>query len=163
MTRHRRRVNNEIFTDYYSTSRSFLCYNGEQEVNIYSNPTSALVTIKSVQGVIAYEGKSPVTTKLSRKFAYEVIIKLEGYKDATARINKNLSLIYLGNIICGGLIGLIIDPITGAMWKLEPDEINITLAVAYNKRSGEKEVYATFRYLDEENRLRTVYIPMIKS
>ena len=136
---------------------------GQQEVSISSDPAAAQVTIKSDQGAIVYEGKSPVTTELSRKYSYEVIVKLEGYKDATVRINKNFNFIYLGNIICGGLIGLIIDPITGAMWKLEPDEINVTLAVAFNKQTREKEVYVTFRYLDDQNRLRIINVPMIKA
>jgi hypothetical protein len=35
---------------------------------------------------------------------------------------------YFGNLLFGGLIGLlIVDPATGAMYKLEPNEINCNL------------------------------------
>ena len=148
---------------FFVTGCATILNGGDQEVTVNSSPSAAEVIIKSNEGVIAFAGKSPVTTELSRKNEYEVIVKMEGYKEATVRILKNFNIIYLGNIICGGLVGLIIDPITGAMWKLEPDEINVTLAVALNNENNEKEMYVTFRYMDDQNRLRTVYVPLIKA
>jgi len=35
---------------------------------------------------------------------------------------------YIGNLLFGGLIGLlIVDPLTGAMWTLDPKDINLIL------------------------------------
>jgi hypothetical protein len=44
---------------------------------------------------------------------------------------------YVGNIVFGGIIGsLIVDPLTGAMWALESEQVNGSLAetVASNER-----------------------------
>ncbi|MFH6792762.1 hypothetical protein ACHRCF_16520, partial [Acinetobacter baumannii] len=46
----------------------------------------------------------------------------------TVEVTGTLSGWYLGNIIFGGLIGLlIVDPATGAMYKLAPKDINTVL------------------------------------
>lgn len=38
---------------------------------------------------------------------------------------------YFGNILIGGLLGmLIIDPATGAMWKIETEFLNETLSIS---------------------------------
>ncbi|MCH5598514.1 hypothetical protein [Niabella ginsengisoli] len=52
------------------------------------------------------------------------MLKLEGYKTYETNLTKKFNAWYLGNIAIGGIIGLIIDPITGAMYKLTPSEIN---------------------------------------
>lgn len=52
---------------------------------------------------------------------YVVTFKKDGYDDANYTIHGSLDGWYIGNILLGGLIGmLIVDPATGAMWKL-PD------------------------------------------
>ncbi|MFG0400611.1 hypothetical protein ACF8D8_17535, partial [Pseudomonas sp. zjy_11] len=45
--------------------------------------------------------------------------KKDGYPDKTIELDSSLSGWYWGNILLGGLIGmLIVDPLTGAMYKL---------------------------------------------
>jgi hypothetical protein len=39
-------------------------------------------------------------------------------------LTKKFNAWYLGNIIFGGLIGIVIDPITGAIYELSPDQVN---------------------------------------
>lgn len=54
---------------------------------------------------------------------------MAGYKTAGVSIRSELSGWYFGNIVFGGLIGmLIVDPATGAMWNLSPDKIEQTLS-----------------------------------
>jgi hypothetical protein len=41
---------------------------------------------------------------------------------------------YVGNILFGGLLGFVfIDPATGAMWVIEPKNLNITLQPEANQ------------------------------
>ena len=61
------------------------------------------------------------TTIIRKEENYTVTFKKEGYDAHSATIKRGLDGWYiLGNLVFGGVIGyLIVDPATGAMWKLE--------------------------------------------
>ncbi|MEW4925490.1 PEGA domain-containing protein [Algibacter sp. 2305UL17-15] len=90
-----------------------------QTVEITSEPSSAKVYINEID-----IGKTPVEKKLKRNQEYQLILKLDGYKPYETKLEKKFNAWYIGNVLIGGLIGLIIDPITGAMFKLNPEEID---------------------------------------
>jgi len=102
-------------------------------VTINSYPDGANIVIKDEYGRQIYKGKTPVTLTLSAGKAYfhaksyTVTFSKPGYEEQTAVIKATLDGWYIGNIIFGGLIGmLIVDPLTGAMWSL-PKELTVTL------------------------------------
>lgn len=102
-------------------------------VSISSVPDGAHFEIRNKAGVVIHSGKTPgqVNLKASAGFfqgeTYQVSIKKDGYKESVGVIDSSLDGWYLGNIIFGGLLGiLIVDPATGAMWKL-PEYHNVTL------------------------------------
>ena len=103
-------------------------------LTINTNPSGANVAIVDKHGVQVYSGTTPVTTKLKSGdgfFAmqsYQVKISLAGYNDKVIPVSCKLNGWYIGNIFIGGLIGwLIVDPATGAMWRLDTEMINETL------------------------------------
>jgi hypothetical protein len=59
---------------------------------------------------------------------YKMVFELSGYYPYEMHIKSTVDGWYFGNILFGGLIGLlIVDPATGAMYKLSPNEINCNL------------------------------------
>lgn len=96
-------------------------------VSISSFPDKAKVVIRNINdGMIVYQGETPANVKLKasngffKKANYSITIEKPGYYPKTELINANLDPWYFGNIIFGGLIGiLIVDPATGAMYKLD--------------------------------------------
>jgi hypothetical protein len=59
---------------------------------------------------------------------YKVVFEAPGYYPATRYIDSRINGWYWGNIIFGGTIGmLVVDPLTGAMFTLSPDELNWNL------------------------------------
>ena len=90
-----------------------------QEVLINSNPKKALVSINEIE-----MGQTPIQKKLKRNQEYNVILNLEGYKPYRTTLEKKFNAWYVGNVLIGGIIGLVVDPITGAMYKLKPEEID---------------------------------------
>ncbi len=53
---------------------------------------------------------------------------LNGYEESVVSITSRLDGWYFGNILLGGLLGmLIIDPLSGAMWKLDQKYLNVNL------------------------------------
>ena len=103
-------------------------------VTITSSPEGAIITITDKYGRHIFKGKTPTTITLSSKAgffsgaSYTVKFEKPGYEPQTLVINAELDGWYIGNIFFGGLIGfLIVDPATGAMWKLPPI-VNATLS-----------------------------------
>ena len=103
-------------------------------VTIASSPDQATITVTDDNGKQIYKGKTPTTVTLKAGDAYfhgctyTIEFEKEGYQPQTATLAKQLDGWYVGNILFGGLIGiLIVDPLTGAMWKL-PSDLTVNLA-----------------------------------
>ncbi len=108
----------------------------KQNVKFDSNPGAARIFIDEIE-----VGKTPFEIKLARKSEHSVMIKLEGYQTYQTTLTKKFNGWYVGNILFGGLIGVIIDPITGAMYNLSPSEINAQLNKGTAFLSNNKNIY----------------------
>ena len=103
-------------------------------VSINSSPTGATVSITDKKSKEVYKGQTPAMVILKSgggyfsKAEYQVKINSTGYAEQVIPINFKLNGWYFGNLLIGGIIGmLIVDPATGAMWKLDTEPINVTL------------------------------------
>ena len=134
----------------------------KQDISIKSAPAQAEVIIKTKGGDVVFKGKTPATAKLQRKNEYDVFIRLEGYKETKVHISKSFDALYLGNLVCGGVVGLLIDAMNGAMNKLEPGEINVTLVEA-PAGDGAVDLYAVLRIINADGKLQRVIVPLIPS
>lgn len=110
----------------------------KQNVKFSSNPSVATIFIDEVE-----VGKTPFEIKLARKSEHSVMVKLEGYQTYQTKLTKKFNGWYVGNILFGGIIGLIIDPITGAMYNLSPGEIDAQLNKGTAFKSNGKDIYFT--------------------
>jgi len=108
----------------------------KQNVKFSSNPSSASIFIDEVE-----VGKTPFEIKLARKSEHSVMVKLDGYQTYQTNLTKQFNAWYVGNILIGGIIGLVIDPITGAMYNLSPNEINAQMSKGTAFSSSKKDVY----------------------
>jgi hypothetical protein len=103
---------------------------GRRKVSIDSNPTGAQVTIYNKHGEKESVNTTPFLARLDRHSGYfsgeeyRLVFELAGYQKAEATVKSSVNPWYIGNIIFGGLIGLVIvDPVTGAMWTLKPNTV----------------------------------------
>ncbi|MDR0768322.1 MAG: hypothetical protein LBE71_00175 [Dysgonamonadaceae bacterium] len=103
-------------------------------VHINSNPQGANISIVDKHGREVYTGITPTSVKMKASAGFfsraEYLVKFSkaGYADKTVFIDADIDGWYFGNILIGGLIGmLIIDPATGAMWKIDTEYLNETL------------------------------------
>ena len=103
-------------------------------ITINSSPSEAKIYIKDKKGIEIYTGNTPATLKLKSgagffsKARYQVTFEKVGYDKKVVPVEFKLNGWYFGNIIFGGPLGLlIIDPATGAMFKLETEFLNETL------------------------------------
>lgn len=103
-------------------------------LTINSTPDGASISIVDENGKKMFTGTTPSTVTLSagesyfHAKSYTITFSKPGYADQYATVKATISGWYFGNILLGGLIGmLIVDPISGKMWKLQPD-VNANLA-----------------------------------
>jgi uncharacterized protein YceK len=112
------------------------------KVGLYSLPTNANYVIKDSKGSVLLKGVTPGTALLetSRGYfksqSYTVTFQKEGYTETTVPLKSTVSGWYWGNLLIGGLIGmLIVDPLTGAMYTLPDDATGNLSAVALPQAS----------------------------
>jgi len=112
-------------------------------VTISSNPPGASFTIKKANGVAMSTGITPATITLGSSFGYfqpaKYIVEFN-----RKGVTQSMPLIagingwYFANLVSWGIIAgmLIVDPATGAMWRLDDTVIatfNQTASVAHSR------------------------------
>ena len=107
---------------------------GSKSVHLNSNPAGAKVTISNDEGKIVLVQTTPAIVNLARSSGYfrgedyRLIFEAPGYSPYETRITSEIDGWYFGNILFGGLIGMLaVDPLTGDMYTLSPREINCSL------------------------------------
>ena len=103
-------------------------------VYIHTEPKGAVVSITNKKGKIIFKGTTPAVLSVEpgagyfSRAEYQVRLTMPGYEEKTVPIRFKLNAWYFGNIIFGGVLGLlIIDPLTGAMWKLSDPLVDETM------------------------------------
>ncbi len=106
------------------------------QVAFNTTPEGAGITIENREGKVIFEGVTPTNVKLKssagymKKEEYKITFTKEGYAQKVVNISAELDGWYIGNIMLGGIIGmLIVDPASGAMYKIAKEDrvINETL------------------------------------
>ncbi len=105
-----------------SSSCATIMQSTRQELSISSSPSEALVTNNGLQ-----LGKTPLVADLKRKGNHRIKIELEGYQPFEVILTRKTSGWIWGNLLFGGVPGLIVDVITGGMYILQPEQIQAEL------------------------------------
>jgi hypothetical protein len=105
-------------------------------VRINSTPPGAEIVITASDGTRVFEGTTPTTVTLKTKKGffsgqdYTIQASMRGYESLTAPVVRSIDGWYIANVLFGGVLGLlVVDPATGAMWKLK-DEVALHLVEA---------------------------------
>jgi hypothetical protein len=118
-------------------------FNGQtQAVTIKSAPEGAAIVITNRAGESIHSGVAPATVTLKRgagyfkSETYKVVMKKEGFADREVTITGSVSGWYIGNILFGGLIGMLaVDPNTGGMYVF-PETVTGTLDATTKTSQG---------------------------
>ncbi|MCC5854453.1 MAG: hypothetical protein JJU10_02080 [Idiomarina sp.] len=111
------------------TGCSSIISDSEYRVRISSTPSQAWFQIENRRGETIYTGETPdrVTLRSNSSFfraaKYTVTFRKDGYQEQRIALNATVDGWYFGNILLGhaGIVGaFVIDPATGAMWRLPP-------------------------------------------
>jgi hypothetical protein len=135
-----------------SSCASIVDGGSDKSIQINSNPPGAKVTITDKKGrtVQVVNTPSRVSLKRHRSFfvgeRYKLLFEAPGYHPSQADVKSTMNGWYVGNVIFGGLLGiLIVDPATGALFTLTPREIDRTLVQAAENLGAEDVAAADAR------------------
>jgi len=102
-------------------------------VSFTSNPSGCKVVVRNDKGAVVHQGVTPSSAVLSARggyfkpASYTVDFSKSGRPAQSIQLTATLDGWYFGNLLVGGLIGmLVIDPSTGAMWSL-PENVTANL------------------------------------
>jgi hypothetical protein len=118
----------------------------EQKLLFQSKPEGATVAVYDSDGMKVAEGTTPITLPLSKgdgffqAAKYRVVFESPGYAKKEVWISGKLEggWSLAGNFVVGGWIGwLIVDPLTGAMWRLSPENVTAELQKSIASSGGD--------------------------
>ena len=112
-------------------------------VSIETNPAGAQISITDKKGKEIYKGKAPTAVRLKSgagffsRAEYQVRISAKGYDERVIPVTFKLNGWYFGNFLLpGGLIGLlIVDPASGAMWRIDKTTADINMVLTKSTAS----------------------------
>lgn len=100
-----------------------------QDIFISSQPKGAKILVDDKDF-----GLTPKTLGLPRmgrmegepstKKEYKITITLEGYMPYETILQRRVDGWFYGNLLIGGIIGIVVDAVTGSMYKLTPNQIS---------------------------------------
>lgn len=133
-------------------------------VTIASTPSGANFSVVNEAGLDVHSGVTPDTITLDASdgffssATYTVNYQMAGYNEQSFQLKAGMDGWYLGNILLGGVIGmLIVDPATGAMWKL-PETAHVSLQSQTAATSVDGLTIASIDQIPEE--LKSQLIPV---
>jgi len=106
-----------------------------QSITLSSEPSRAKVRIGGNVFL------TPATVELERKHNHSAIFLLEGYETQQVQITKYINPWIFGNIIIGGIPGIVIDLITGGAADLKPDNIHVIMRRRYSEKTIEEYLH----------------------
>lgn len=103
-------------------SCSTIINGSRQDVTVRATPPEAKIYI---DGELKGTGRADARLKRGKEHVVEV--RLDGYRVGRVTTSKEIEPWFFANILCGGIIGGVVDLITGAAFQVDPDNIFITL------------------------------------
>jgi hypothetical protein len=104
-------------------------------IAVGSTPPGATIQVTNKKGSEVYTGTTPAAFRLKSgagffsKESYRVKLSMPGFNEEIIPVECKLNSWYAGNLLLGGVIGgLIVDPATGAMYKLKTNAIHENLS-----------------------------------
>jgi hypothetical protein len=132
-----------IFIIFFITllfSCSTIINGSKQQVQFISEPSDAEIIIDGV-----HIGKTPAMYKLRRGKDHFIEIKKSGYSPYRLTTSKSMSGWFWGNCLCGGIVGMFIDLVSGSAYDIDPTTVTAHLS----KNTALNEIY----YKNEFNKI----------
>lgn len=96
------------------------------QVQIVSEPAGA-----NARTSFGHQCTTPCTLSVSRKDEFSVVVSAPGYEEQRVDVKTQLAgkgaAGFAGNIVAGGIVGMVVDASTGATLEHSPNPVSVTL------------------------------------
>ena len=160
-----------VALNLWSVALAALCSSGcasivsrsKYNIPIYSNAPTRVEIHNRGKYVTTVNAPSIVTLSSKSAFfvpsSYTFTFKRDGYGDVEKTRRAYLDGWYIGNLVFGGVLGfLLVDPDTGAMWRLDENPIGVEYLDA-NYQGGEVPVVVDTTGQTPPQKARRTYRP----
>jgi hypothetical protein len=96
-----------------------------QDIKLTSDPTHAQVTLNSQEE--QFKTKTPAVVTLTRKQNYTLLFEKEDYEPSVISLESKAGGWVWGNLILGGIIGIITDETAGSSRKFDTSVVHVNL------------------------------------
>jgi len=103
---------------------AWVIHGTHQSIAVASAPSGADVMVQGIK-----MAQTPGTISVRRGDHITLHFEKEGFKPVDVVLNRDVSGAVFGNILLGGVIGLIVDFSNGAAYKQTPQQVTATLDV----------------------------------
>jgi hypothetical protein len=114
-----------------------IVHGGPRAITVTSAPAGAKVSIYDRSESLVQTSTTPFVAMLPAGYGYfkgqqyRLVFEMPGHEATEVHLRSSVSGWYFGNLLFGGLIGMIIvDPLTGAMYNLSPDKVEQPLSAS---------------------------------
>jgi hypothetical protein len=121
-----------------------IVHGGPRAITVDSTPPGAKVSIYDRSNTLVQMNITPFVAQLPTKYGYfksqtyRLAFEMSGYANCEVAVDSSVSGWYFGNLLFGGLIGmLIVDPLTGAMFNLAPERVSQSLTASRAQVTGD--------------------------
>lgn len=116
-----------------------------QNLSVLTEPAGATCDIQRNGRHVATVNPTPGTARIGKSTRETTVsCTREGHMPAQAVLSPEFQPVVLGNILLGGVVGLVVDASTGAMSKY-PDSVQLTLVPAAFPTAEARATYFTTR------------------
>jgi uncharacterized protein YceK len=109
-----------------------------QKISFSSYPSGATVSVNGTS-----KGITPIIAELERGTAQNLKIELKGFIPYETTLTKTTSGWVWGNILFGGIVGVVIDATNGAMYRLTPEQLNVELKKSDSALLSSDDLYVS--------------------
>ena len=111
-----------------------------QQVSVTTDPAGAMCRFDRKGSMVGVVNPTPGTVSVSKGWGdLDVTCSKDGHEDATALMTASFQAMTLGNVLLGGIIGIIIDASSGAMVEY-PTSIDFVLFPVEFTSAEERDV-----------------------
>lgn len=104
-----------------------IMHGGRQTIDVQSAPAG----IKIVTNPISMDYTTPSSLNLERKNSYLLTFSSPGYASSTVAVNNNIGIgTVVMDVLFGGIVGVVIDAVTGSWYGLSPESVMVSLTKA---------------------------------
>ena len=127
-----------------------IMHGARQNIDVQSSPVGAKVETSPATGTYT----TPTTLNLERKNSYVLTFSSPGYNPATFNLHNGVGTgTVIADVLLTGLIGVVVDGMTGSWYGLEPETANVTLTRASDGGTGPAEIHIQVREADGKGRV----------